>query len=220
MFLRVRIHFSVSYFADLIHTVFIINDGVLHAHGIAAGRNCCHCGKDTGDHLGIHILIQESAAGSPVYNQPLHIFTHLFRSRRKRIFRFLFKDGNRTLRTYRQTVLAPPASTPAEALKLFHLRIAIRTEFDHHAGAGIDTFAAFDAFGFINSEFRLLLHSHLYYASSIFAILLTGVFSTPVPKSSCTPGIRSCNRRLRPATGKQIPHRDTCGRVENFVYRI
>jgi hypothetical protein len=53
-------------------------------------------------------------------------------------------------------MLAFPAASPPEPLKRLHFRVSIRPKGKHHAGAGIDTPAAFRTLIFIQQEMCFL----------------------------------------------------------------
>ena len=154
------VHFGVSDFADLIHTLFIINDGVFNAHGIAAGWSCSNGRKNARDNVWIHVFIKKSTTGTAACHELFHIFAHLFRGKRQGILWLLAEDGDRPRRTNREAMLTAPAAPPAESFKFFHLWVAVRPEPDHHAGAGVDAVSAFDTFGFIDLKMCFLFCTH------------------------------------------------------------
>ena len=142
--LGVGVHFCVCDVAYLLYAAFVVDHGVFHALRVAACRGCRHSGKDACDGLRIDVFIKKSAAGTAVRDEAFHIVAHFIGRRRQRILRLFAEDRDRPLRTNCETMLTSPTAAPAEALKFIHLRVSVRTESDHHTGAGVDTFAAFD----------------------------------------------------------------------------
>lgn len=57
-------------------------------------------------------------------------------------------------------MLAFPAASPPEPLKRLHFRVSIRPKGKHHAGAGIDTPAAFRTLIFIQQKMCFLFCPH------------------------------------------------------------
>ena len=81
-----------------------------------------------------------------------------FWGKQQGILRLLSENRDRADRTYRKAVLIVPAAPPTESFKLFHLRITVRSEFNHHFGPGIDALAASDAFAFIDRKTYFSFH--------------------------------------------------------------
>ena len=150
----IRLHLCIGNFSNFPNPLLVIDYAIFNFHGISAGRRCCQRAQNAADERRLYVSIQKSTAGPAIGDKSFHKGAHIMRCRRKRSFRTPVKDGNGALRTDRQTMLTLPTAPPPKALKRLHFWEAVLAEFNHHAGACIDTRSALDAFVSVHFKIR------------------------------------------------------------------